>query len=287
MPDVSVVSTVPLTVTSICELGARTETVSRVERMRSEELAAFLQSISAILLAAGVMLLWLELQTPGLGLAGGLAALCFALVFFGRYLTGLADVPHFLLMGLGVALLVVELFVVPGTLWFGILGGIALLAGFVWSGLGPGLPLGTDLERSIVFDELYTNLLAIVIGIVLGLITAPLLPRIPFLARVLVAGGQGRDATSEFASGVGELAGRRREVARIGAPGRALTHLRPVGKVVLDDLAGEEFEALVEGLSLEPGARVRVSELRTGRLVVEPLEERSSPSSPAPQKPTP
>jgi membrane-bound ClpP family serine protease len=59
-------------------------------------------------------------------------------------------------------------------------------------------------------------------------------------------------------------------VARVGATGRALTALRPVGKVTLDGGAELDFEARSDGPELERGARVRVIEVQpSGRLVVE------------------
>jgi hypothetical protein len=49
----------------------------------------------------------------------------------------------------------------------------------------------------------------------------------------------------------------------------ALTDLRPVGKVALEADREHEHEALAEGQSIARGARVRLIELRAGRLIVE------------------
>jgi len=67
----------------------------------------------------------------------------------------------------------------------------------------------------------------------------------------------------------------------VGAQGVALTDLRPVGKVRLDGVRADDFEARVEGAALDRGARVRVVDVRSGRLVVAavdlpaPREERA------------
>ncbi|MEL6715050.1 MAG: NfeD family protein, partial [Planctomycetota bacterium] len=60
-----------------------------------------------------------------------------------------------------------------------------------------------------------------------------------------------------------------RSAAAVGARGQALTSLRPVGKVALDgDAPGVDHEARAESGLIEPGARVRVVEVQSGRLVV-------------------
>ena len=62
--------------------------------------------------------------------------------------------------------------------------------------------------------------------------------------------------------------------AEVGATGRALTALRPVGKVRLDAAPELEFEARSPGTVVEAGASVRVIEVRaSGRLLVEAHEE--------------
>jgi membrane-bound ClpP family serine protease len=63
--------------------------------------------------------------------------------------------------------------------------------------------------------------------------------------------------------------GRAADLARAGARGRALTALRPVGKVVLDADPALEFEARASGPEIASGASVRVVEVEAGRLLVE------------------
>ena len=239
----------------------------RMEATGAEQLAAFLASIAPILMLAGVVFLWMELQAPGIGVPAILAGACFAALLFGRYLTGLAGIEHFVMIGLGLVLLAVELFVVPGTLVAGITGGVLVLLGLVWSQLGPDLPLSYSFDRKLLIQAAYRTVLWMFLGLVASLGLSRLLPHTP-LGRILIA--QAKDEAETFGTGVGDVAGERATAARVGATGRALTALRPVGKVELEAAPGQEFEALIDGDALEPGARVRVIELRTGRLVVEP-----------------
>lgn len=259
------------------KIGAREGARYEVERMRSERWASFFESIAWLLMTLGVVFAWMELQQPGLGLPGMLSALSFGLLLFGRYLTGLADVPQFVLIGLGIALVAVELFILPGTLVAGIAGALMVFAGLVWSGLGPGVPFATSMERAVLLDAMQSTLIWLSVGAVLGLLLSRLVLRVPFLRRLLVAEG-GTDALRPaFASGVGEFAGPRAAAATVGAVGVTLSALRPVGLVELDAFPGERFEALVEGDLLDAGAPVRVVEIRTGRLVVEALATPSRP----------
>jgi len=63
--------------------------------------------------------MWIEFKVPGFGLPGIVSIICFATVFLSKYLVGLAQAPEILLFVIGVALLLLEIFVIPG---FGIAG---------------------------------------------------------------------------------------------------------------------------------------------------------------------
>ena len=81
-----------------------------------------------------------------------------------------------------------------------------------------------------------------------------------------------RDQRPSFASAMQEAEGEHAAIARTGSRGHALTALRPVGKVALDEDPSLDFEARSSGPSIDAGVAVRVVEVRSGRLVVEPVE---------------
>lgn len=242
--------------------GAR-ETV--LVRARSEDLAAWLVALSPLFLIAGFVLMYLELKTPGFGLPGSLGLACFAVVLGGQYLVGLADIPHVILIAAGAALIAAELFLLPGTLWLGLAGALSIVGGLIWSFAGSRVGLDYALDRAIVMREAWrvfgSGFAALLV--VWGLARA--LPHTPLL-RSFVA----TPPAPGPASAMPEASGAHARVARVGATGRALTALRPVGKVVLDGGGELDHEARSEGRVLEPGARVRVVEVQpSGRLVVE------------------
>ncbi len=229
----------------------------------SERLARLLSMLAPMLLAGGILFLFLELQAPGFGLFGILSVVCFIVLLMGRYLTGLAGMEHFAVIGLGLVLLAVELLIVPGTLVAGITGGLLIIGGLIWSQLGSGIPLGNALDRSLAFDAVYTTVVWTSLGAVGAITLSRFLPQTPLLRRAISvpAGGLAFGEAVRVESS---------PAVQVGALGSAVTDLRPVGKVRLDHHGGVEFEASVDGAALDSGTPVRVTELRTGRLVVEP-----------------
>lgn len=246
------------------KLGTAGVVPTEVLRSRSEDLAGWLYALSPLFLVAGFVLLYLELKTPGLGLPGALALVAFAIVLFGRHMVGLADIPHVLLLVGGAGLVALELFVLPGTLWLGLAGGLAILLGLVWSFAGSRLGFEYGLDRAIVVEESFRVVGAgfVALLVVWGLSRA--LPHTPVFSRMVLVGGAAAPAGA-----MPEASDSHARVARVGAQGRATTALRPVGKVVLDGEPALDHEARAEGAEIALGARVRVVEVQpSGRLVV-------------------
>lgn len=251
----------------LANVGLAGATVTRLEPSRSEELAALLTAISPLLFILAVVLAFVELKAPGFGVPGILSAACFAALLLGRYLVGLAEVAHVVLIGVGIVLLAVELFLVPGTIWVGLLGALCVFGGFVWSGLSAAGGLELAMDRTLALDSAFRAAVTAVIGLCLALAVTRLLPRTPLYARLAVAPVDPRPAR---ASAMPEAEGAHGAAARPGAPGVALTDLRPVGKVALDGAGTLQYEARSSGPEIGRGARVVVVEAGAGRLVVEP-----------------
>ena len=241
------------------KLGVAGAERSEVQRSRSEDLAAWLYRLSPLFLLAAFVCLYLELKTPGFGLAGALALVSLGVVLFGRYLVGLADIPHVLLITGGAALIALELFLVPGTIWPGVLGAVAILVGLVWSFVGARIGFEYGLDRAILIEESLRVVGAGFLALLVIWGLSRFLPHTPLLSRLVLAGRT--DAPQVLR-------------AEVGQRGRALTAMRPVGKVRLDTLPGVDFEARAEGAEIASGARVRVVEVHGGdRLVVAGEEE--------------
>lgn len=254
------------------KLGRAGARITEVRRTRSEDLAAWLYALSPILLVAGFVLIYLEIKTPGFGIAGILSLACFGVVLFGRYLVGLADIPHVLLISGGAALVAVELFLMPGAIWPGLLGAAAIVFGLIWSFAGARIGFEYGLDRTIFIEESFRVVSAGFLALLVIWGLSRVLPHTPLLSRMVLAGGAPASATAKP-----EATGARGAVARIGARGRSLTALRPVGKVVLEGEPGLDFEARAEGPEIAGGRPVRVVEVQpSGRLVVADAGEESA-----------
>jgi membrane-bound serine protease (ClpP class) len=242
----------------LARLGLADASLARLERSASEETLALLEKATPLLIAIGLMLGYAELKAPGFALPGILALVCFALVLVGKYLTGLADVPHLVLVCVGFALIALELFVLPGTVWVGLAGAACVAVGLLLVELGPGSGFGTPLTRDLALAAARRLALAGVLGAAGILALSRVLPRTPLLRRLVV---------TPTAAAAAELA----PPVLAGSLGRALTVLHPVGKIALDADPAHPREARAEGELIDGGVRVRVvaADELGGRLVVE------------------
>jgi len=84
--------------------------------------------VAVLLLMIGGAALYGELHAPGIGVGGFLAAVCFVLFFWSRFLGGTADWLEVILFLLGVGCVMLEIFVLPGFGIFGLGGGALILA---------------------------------------------------------------------------------------------------------------------------------------------------------------
>lgn len=244
----------------IGKIGVGSVVPSEVRRTRSEDLAGWLYTLTPLLLIAAFVFAFLELKVPGFGLPGVLSVVCIATLLFGRYLVGLADVPHIVLIALGIGLLATELFLMPGTIWAGGLGALLCVAGLIWSFAGNSTGFEYALDRRILFDETFRVVVSAFVSLVLIWGFSRVLPKTPVFSKLIL------EAPARAIPDAGD-----RGSAGIGACGRALTRLRPAGKVVLDGAPADEFEARSDGAEISRGGRIRVvGALDDGRLVVAP-----------------
>ncbi|MHC4637096.1 MAG: NfeD family protein, partial [Planctomycetota bacterium] len=98
----------------------------------SEELVRWINSpaVMGILVMLAMLGVYMELNTPGVGLPGLVALICIVIIIGSKYIGGLANWLEIALFVVGVALLVIEIFVLPG---FGIAGTLGIL--FIFMGL--------------------------------------------------------------------------------------------------------------------------------------------------------
>jgi membrane-bound serine protease (ClpP class) len=254
------------------KLGLHDVRVIAIPRANSEDLAALLDRYKYLLLVIGIVAAYAEFKAPGFGVAGIISIVSFALFLFGQYLLGLADVWQILAVAGGLVLIALEIFVLTGAIWPGLVGTLLVVGGLIAIAVGPGFHWDYALDRQRLIDEALRLLFGACVSIVLALVISRFLPQTPGVRRMVLAPAAG----GHTAGAVPESGALDAKSAAPGALGLALTDLRPVGKVALDVQPGREFEARSSGTAIDRGARVRVVEVASGRIVVE-LE--SSPSA--------
>ncbi len=236
-----------------CQRGSHAEVVDTW----SEHMVAWLAMLQPFLLVAGLLLILFEVKTPGVGLPGVLGTGFLALALFHSYLVGLADVAEILVFFLGLAAIGVEIFLLPGTVVFGVVGFVCLVLALVLSQQSFAWP-NSPVEEDILVGNLLTLLLQFVAVFVLAGLSWRLLPRVPWFRQTLFA----EPPVPAAASGA---AADQSLTALVGRTGVAATVLRPAGAVELD---GARVDVVTEGEFLAAGSRVRVLYVQGNRVVV-------------------
>ncbi len=211
-----------------------------------ETLAFWLNAIGPLLLAVGMIGIYMEFKTPGFGLPGSIAVVAMLLYFLGGYVAGLSGIEWMAVFVLGVLLIGLELFAFPGTLALGLSGALLILVSLIMAtaDLYPGMPgLPTLPQLSLPIRNLAVSALLAVVGI---WATGWILPHTPAYRKLV----------STSASGALDDASRdRRQASRIGLEGRAISVLRPGGKAQF----GEEIlDVVTTGEFLDRGTPVRI-----------------------------
>ncbi len=248
--------------------GENGYTMNRLEVSWSEELASWLSAVSPLLMGLGLLCVFVELKTPGFGVFGVLGGLMLAVVFFGHYTAGLSGHEAALVFVIGLLLVAVEIFLLPGTLVAGLTGAALMLGALVWSMIDVWPGEMPDFDGETLFAPLLNVVIAVGVAIVGALALGRFLPRGWFWDRLILgasiagdgaapAGGMGSDGTHESAAPEGGD-------SLLGARGRTVSVMRPMGEV---EIAGRRHEARAALGALERGEAVRVVG-RAGRVLV-------------------
>ena len=214
-------------------------------------------AVNSILLLLILGGLYFEIQHPGIGLALFVCIGSALLYFAPLYLEGLAANWEILLFVIGVLLILVEIFVIPG---FGITG----ITGIVLVILG----LSLSLLNNVNFDFSMTDSLTIIYAFLrVSLIIAVAITVIIFFGGSIVNSKMMHKIVlhSTQAHNTSYHENIKQLNSLIGRKAIANTVLKPSGLVVLDDI---QYEAVSEGLFIEEGATVTIIEVRGNYLVV-------------------
>jgi len=234
----------------------------------SEEMVRWINSpaVMAVLVMLAMLGVYVEFNTPGLGLPGLVAVICVVIIVSSKYLHGLANWVEVAVFILGVILLLVELLIIPG---FGIAGFTGILCIFL--GLF-GMLIKNPPDRlpwpqgQLGWNIFLDGLMAVSIGfvgfLVLAYLLARYLPESEFLSGFMLGpaakGGQMPvSMTSAQVKQVSQLA--------IGDLGEVVSPLRPAGQAKFGDAV---VDVVTSGEFMGNGTMIEIIEIHGNRVVV-------------------
>jgi len=221
----------------------------------AEDFIRFLNNpiITSILLMIALVGLFTEIKTPGWGLPGTAAVVSLSLFFGTGYILELASIIEIVIFILGVILLLVEIFIVPG---FGIFGaaGIVFMIGSLFLGLISDFPLvDWDMIQMATIQLAGAFVLAIIV--IFGLIK--FLPKSKLWNNLVLKRNIDEQSGYTADEKLKEL---------LGKSGKALTDLRPSGTALIDN---KRVDVVTHGEYLTKGTKILVIEEEGSKIVVE------------------
>jgi len=251
------------------------EPAIRFEPNWSEQLVRMLNhpTFSGILLMVGMLAIYMELKTPGVGLPGIVAVICFAVIFGSRFLTGMATWWEVAVFAIGIILLAVEIFILPG---FGVAGvlGILFILVSIFAILVPNRPDELPWPKPDLNNSQWDLVSSGAGGFMLGFIgfavaayaLAKFLPKTVLLKGLILAPAQNRATIQAQATSQAAID----STLKIGMTGTAATILRPVGKAKFGDAIAD---VVAEGEYIQKDKTVKIVQIQGNKVVVRETKE--------------
>ena len=220
----------------------------------AEDVVRFLNNpiMSSILIMIGIFGLIAEVKSPGWGLPGTAGLIALALFFGSSYILQLASIIEILMFVVGLGLILLEVFVIPGFGVAGISGIILVIASLFFSMVGEDPFLDFD-AVSIAIMKLSVGLLA---ALILIFLLARFLPKSNFFKKFILSEEEKADAGYTSRSNLSEL---------LGAEGVALTTLRPAGTA---EFNGKRVDVVTDSEYIDHGKPIVVTAVEGMRVVV-------------------
>ncbi|MEM6911903.1 MAG: S49 family peptidase [Verrucomicrobiota bacterium] len=253
--------------------GMEAETVE-AKPLGFELFAQIVANYAAILILVGIAAAWTEAQAPGFGVAGAISLLAFGTLFFATGVAGkLGGWELAFVFGVGVVLLIVEFFLLPGFLIPGIVGMLCVIGSLLTAMVDrvdlEKLPGQEELGVGQIFEALRGPMVQLSLGLLGGLILILVLMRYLPKTRVFGSWMTLESAVAGGGSAAAVLETQPEESPK-GKVAVAQTDLRPAGKIAWNN---EILDATTKGRLAAKGAEVRILRREAGVWVVEELDE--------------
>lgn len=223
-------------------------TIVDIEEEQYDSVLKFLLNpfILSLLISIGIAGIYLEIKTPGFGVGGVTAIVAFSVFFFAQFLSGDSNLLAPAIFVLGIILLGVEIFLIPGFGVTGILGIIGIVSSiFISFGIN-----NIAAATLVIF-------ISLIVDIVLIILIARFFVKSKDLKRNVILDSD----TSGYNSSVSynDL---------LNKEGIADTFFRPSGYIIIDD---KKYDAISEGEFIDKGSKLKVILVEGNKIVVKKL----------------
>jgi membrane-bound serine protease (ClpP class) len=247
------------------QVGVEEYTIVEYEPTWIEKIIGWLVHpvVSGLLIMGIIGGIYFEMQSPGVGFPLAIAILAAVAYFAPLYLEGLAAHWEILVFVVGVILVAVEIFVIPGFGVAGVLGVIAIFISLVLS-----LINNVDFDfEGVEMDGVGTAVLTVVLGIFGGFTLALYFGNKVFSAQ----SGMFRNMALKTVQNVDEgyVSIETSLLKMNGKTGVSQTVLRPGGKVIIE---GEVYDAIAENGFIDKDENIIVTKVEATQLYVEVFE---------------
>jgi membrane-bound serine protease (ClpP class) len=237
----------------------------------ADSFISFLTSgpVQAILILLGLVMIFVEIQSPGFGIPGMVAVIAFLVVFGTSALLGRVGSLEIIVFLAGIGLLAVEIFILPG---FGIVG----ILGIVFIGISLVLSMQDfvipqfDWEWTLFGRNVlvvFAGLLAAITGIAVIALMGPktrVFDRLTLKAQITGTAG-GPDPDSPAGKTVTTEEDEESFAALVGETGSAYSVLRPSGRALFN---GKIYSVEADNEFVEAGKGIVVTRVHGNRIIV-------------------
>ncbi len=247
------------------KLGVEEYTIVEYEPSWIEKIIGWLvhPMISGLLIMGIIGGIYFEMQSPGIGFPLGVAILAAVAYFAPLYLEGLAAHWEILVFVIGIILVALEIFVIPG---FGVAGISGVLLIFVSLVLSLVNNVNFNFE-GVEINGVSTAVTTVVVGTFGGFVVSLYLGSKVFGAKSGMFKNMALNTVQNVSEGYVSV-----EISLFdlkGKTGIAQTVLRPGGKVLIE---GEIYDAVAENGFIDKGENILVKKVEATQLYVEILE---------------
>lgn len=215
--------------------------VETILKSPTEQIISFLShpAVSALLLVLGMLGLYIEMQAPHFGISGALGLTALTLFFLGHVASGASDWGPMVIFFVGLILLTLEIFLIPGFGIVGVLGISCIVISFFCA-------FGTENIESAVY--VVGSSLAVSLT-TMFLLTIYVLPKSKLFDKFMLHTAQSSSSNITFSAPMSTL---------LNKQGIAHTILRPAGTAIID---GERYDVVTSGDFIQKGDLIEVTKI--------------------------